>query len=125
MADSLRIGILSTATIGAVICKAAQALTNVEIVAVASRNTDKAAAFAAEHGINISCSYDELVSCSALNAVYVPLPTALATSWAVKAAHAGKHGRFLCKFCSRLKGVTLLGHLSFLFYVLVHVHHPN
>jgi D-xylose 1-dehydrogenase (NADP+, D-xylono-1,5-lactone-forming) len=107
MEDTLRIGILSTASIGAVICDAARAVKNLEIAAVASRTPEKAAAFAAQHGIKISCSYDELLASTAVDAVYVPLPTALATSWAIKAAKAGKHGTLFSTTCpgSRVGGM--------------------
>src|SRR6185436_16045605 len=36
-------------------------------------------------------SYEELLACSTVDAVYAPLPTALRKEWVMRAAQAGKH----------------------------------
>ncbi len=87
----VRLGILSAARISNVIASAATHVDDVEVVAVASRTAAKAEAFAEAHGIARTCTYDELVACPDVDAVYIPVPTMLATEWAVKAAEAGKH----------------------------------
>ncbi len=87
----VRLGILSCARISNVIAAAAKLVDDLEVVAVASRTAAKAAAFAETNGIARACSYAELVVAPEVDAVFVPLPSALATEWAVKAAEAGKH----------------------------------
>lgn len=89
----LRVGILSAASIANIFCSAVRAVASDSIVlaAVASRSPDKAVAFAQKHGIPTTCTYDELIADESIDALYIPLPTGLATAFAVKAATAGKH----------------------------------
>ena len=55
------------------------------------RQGERAAAFAAEHGIPTSYdSYDDLLK-SDIDAVYNPLPNSLHCEWTVKALRAGLH----------------------------------
>ncbi|MGH3102328.1 MAG: Gfo/Idh/MocA family protein, partial [Thermoleophilia bacterium] len=87
-----RWGVLSTASIGRLVIEAARAADHAEFVAVASRDADRARAFADELGLEAGFgSYEELLASSAVDAVYVPLPVALHTAWTVKALEAGKH----------------------------------
>lgn len=90
---TLRWGVLSTANIGrAAVNPAIQASANGELLAVASRDSEKAQAFAAEHGIPRSYgSYQALLADPDVDAVYIPLPNSLHLEWAIKAAEAGKH----------------------------------
>lgn len=60
-------------------------------MAVASRTASKAGEFAERHNLARTCTYDELLSAQDVDAVYIPVPTALAGEWAVRAAAAGKH----------------------------------
>jgi hypothetical protein len=61
-------------------------------VAVASRDTAKARGFAAEFGLPLSFgSYQDLLACPEVDAVYVPLPISMHTEWTVRAHNAGKH----------------------------------
>lgn len=87
----LQVGILSAANIANVVCAAASGLDQIFIAAVASRDPSRAQAFADRHSVPRCCTYDELLSDSSIQAVYIPLPTGLATPFAVRAAAAGKH----------------------------------
>ena len=89
---TVRWEMLSTAGIGRVVASAIRGSTEAEFVAVAGRNAGKAAAYVAELGVPRSFgSYDELLACDQVDAVYVPLPIALHTEWTIKALRAGKH----------------------------------
>lgn len=89
----VRWGVLGTANIGrAAVNPAIQASSNGELVAVASREGERAWAFAAQHGIpRAHGSYQALVDDPEVDALYIPLPNALHLEWTVKAAAAGKH----------------------------------
>lgn len=59
-----------------------------EVIAVASRNKEKAERF------NVPIiyeSYEELLNDKAINAVYIPLPNALHKEWVIKAMNKKKH----------------------------------
>ncbi|WP_461073140.1 Gfo/Idh/MocA family protein [Streptomyces pseudoechinosporeus] len=62
----------------------------VELVAVASRDADKAARTAARFGCD-GASYDALLRRDDIDAVYIPLPPALHRHWITEALAAGKH----------------------------------
>jgi xylose dehydrogenase (NAD/NADP) len=88
----LRLGLLSTARINAAIIRAAAASERVDVVAVASRDSGRAEAFAREHGIaRTHASYEALLADDAVDAVYVPLPNSLHVEWSARALAAGKH----------------------------------
>lgn len=85
-------GIMSTAEIASKVCPAIQAAHNSTVLSVASRSKEKAAEWAEKHGVEGSYgSYDELLDDERIHAVYIPLPTALKTEWAIKAAEKKKH----------------------------------
>ena len=89
---SVRWGMLSTSGIGRVAAAALADVPGAEFSAIAGRNADRAAAYAAELGIPRSFgSYDELLADPEIDAVYVPLPIALHAEWTIKALQAGKH----------------------------------
>lgn len=89
----VRWGVLSTSNIGrAAVNPAIQASSNGELVAVASRDADRAEAFAREHGIpEHHGSYEALLEDETLDAVYIPLPNSMHRQWTILAAQAGKH----------------------------------
>jgi predicted dehydrogenase len=83
---------LSTASIGRVVAAAIRGSAEAEFVAVAGRDADRAAGYAAELGAPRSYgSYQALLDDDAVDAVYVPLPIALHTEWTIRALRAGKH----------------------------------
>lgn len=94
MADrKVKWGIISTALIGtAKVIPAMQKGESSEVVAIASRDADKARATADELGIPTSHgSYEELLADPNVEAIYNPLPNHLHVEWSIKALEAGKH----------------------------------
>jgi predicted dehydrogenase len=86
----MRLGVLSTATIARVALLPAAADADHEVLAVASRDADRAASVAAEFDVPRSYgSYAELLDDDDLDAVYVPLPNSLHAEWTRRAADAG------------------------------------
>jgi xylose dehydrogenase (NAD/NADP) len=86
----VRWGVLSTASIGRLVIEATRAADHAEFVAVASRDADRARAFADELGLEANYgSFEELLASEAVDAVYVPLPVALHPEWTIKALAAG------------------------------------
>jgi predicted dehydrogenase len=93
MSRIIRWGVIGTANIARVaVIPAIQAAEGSVVSAVASRDPDKAKAFAAK--LEIPCfygTYQELLNDPDIDAVYIPLPNSLHMEWAVKAMNAGKH----------------------------------
>ena len=88
----LRVGLLSTANINRLLLGGARAAEGVEVVAVASRDRERAESFAAEHGLGRAHgSYDALLEDAGVDAVYVPLPNSMHVEWSIRALEAGKH----------------------------------
>jgi predicted dehydrogenase len=88
----MKLGLLSTARINDAILAAAAESDRVEVVAVASRDGERAQLYAEEHGIaRAHGSYTALLEDSEIDAVYVSLPNALHHQWTMSALHAGKH----------------------------------
>jgi predicted dehydrogenase len=106
--ERLRWGIVSTANIGRTsVIPAIQQSSNGEVVAVASRGTDRAADFAAELDIPRAYgSYADLLADDDLDAVYIPLPNSLHHEWTIRSAEAGKH--ILCEKPLALNGAECL-----------------
>jgi predicted dehydrogenase len=104
-----RWGILSTAGIARKNWQAIHNSGNGRIVAVASREEAKAQAFIDECQAEVAFAeapeavegYEELLSRSDIDAVYIPLPTGLRKEWVIKAAQAGKH-----VMCEKPCGIT-------------------
>lgn len=89
---TLRIGILGTAKIARLFVNGVRPSAAVEVVAVASRNVAKAAAFANELGIARHYdSYQSMLAAPDIDAIYNPLPNSLHAEWSIRAAEAGKH----------------------------------
>lgn len=88
----LRLGILGCANIARQFARDVAECPAVRIVAVASRQIEKAQAFAKQFGVGRAHgAYEALLSDDAVDAVYIPLPNHLHAEWAIRAAEAGKH----------------------------------
>ncbi|MBX3422511.1 MAG: Gfo/Idh/MocA family oxidoreductase [Pirellulaceae bacterium] len=94
-----RFGILSTAGIGRKNWKAMRLASNSRVAAVASRSQQAAQQFIDQCSSEVPQtsppqafgSYQELLDSDQVDAVYIPLPTALRHQWVIRAAEAGKH----------------------------------
>jgi predicted dehydrogenase len=93
MPKKFRWGILSTANIGLKkVIPAMQRGEHMEVIAIASRDLDKAQRAASALNIPRAYgSYEELLADAEIDAIYNPLPNHLHVSWTEKAALAGKH----------------------------------
>ena len=90
MTTPLRLGLLSTAKINDTVL--AGRPESVEVVAVASRDHERARTYARERGIGRSYgSYEALLADPDVDAVYISLPNALHHEWTMRALAAGKH----------------------------------
>src|SRR5258707_14719894 len=92
MANRIRWGIIGTANIarGALI-PAIKASTNSTVLAVGSRDKQRARAYADELGIERAYgSYEELLADPDIEAIYNPLPNDGHAPWSIAAAKAGK-----------------------------------
>jgi predicted dehydrogenase len=85
-------GILSTARINGLFLAGARQSPEVEIVAVASRDADRADSYAREQGIEGShSSYEALLNDPEVEVVYISVPNSMHVEWTVRALEAGKH----------------------------------
>ena len=85
-------GLLSTARINDAILRGASESERTEVVAVASRDGERADGYAREHGIARAYgSYDELLADDDVEVVYNSLPNSLHVEWSIGALEAGKH----------------------------------
>jgi predicted dehydrogenase len=89
---TLRIGILGCANIARQFVRDVSPSRHVKVVAVASRDATKAAAFAAHFGIGRTHgSYEGLLADEQVDAIYNPLPNSLHAHWSIEAAKHRKH----------------------------------
>jgi predicted dehydrogenase len=88
----IRWGLLSTARINRLVLEGAAETGEVDVVAVASRDAQRAESYAREHGIPRAYgSYQALLEDLDVEAVYISLPNALHVEWTLRALEAGKH----------------------------------
>lgn len=131
MADKLRWALLSTANINRALIGPLKNADRSELVAVASRDGDRAAAYAREWNIPRSFgSYEELLADPEIDVIYNSLPNSMHTPWSIKAAEAGKH-----VLCEKPMAVTLaeaeaLGAAASangvtIFEAFMYLHHPQ
>jgi predicted dehydrogenase len=89
---SLRLGIVGSGMIAGVIAKAVAQISNIELVAVASRRPLSAKAFANEHGIELVFdTWQEMLASNTIDAVYIATPTASKEEIAIYGAQNKKH----------------------------------
>src|SRR4051812_7270753 len=94
-----RFGILGTANIARKNWRGIHVSGNSSVAAVASRDLERSRQFIRECQSEVPFptppqaygSYDELLASTAVDAVYIPLPTGLRKEWVLRAAAAGKH----------------------------------
>ena len=92
MTTPLRWGVLSTASINEKVLTGAALSDGVDVVAVASRDSVKAEAYAARWGIPKAFGgYADLLADDSIDAVYISLPNAMHHEWTMRALQAGKH----------------------------------
>ena len=131
MADKVRWGLLSTANINQALLGPLRQSERSELVAVASRDAEKAAAYAKTEGIPKSHgSYEALLADPEIDAIYSSLPNLLHREWTVKAAEAGKH-----VLCEKPLVTTLddfdqvaaaaAKHNVVVFEAFMYLHHPQ
>ena len=90
--DPVRWGFLSTADINDKLLPGANASPDLDVIAVASRELERARAYADERGIERAYgSYDELLADPEIDAVYISLPNSMHVEWSIRALEAGKH----------------------------------
>ena len=88
----VRWGVLGAAKIATKVVPALRTAELCDVVALASRDLDRARRTADELGVpNAHGSYQGLLDDPDVEAVYIPLPNHLHVPWAVRAAEAGKH----------------------------------
>ena len=89
---SVRWGFLSTARINRLVLAGARESDRVDVVAVASRERERAEAYARENGIERAHgSYEDLLADPNVEAVYISLPNSMHVEWSIRALEAGKH----------------------------------
>src|SRR5262245_26055842 len=93
-----RFGILGTANIARKNWDAIRNSGNATLVAVGSRNRQRAAQFITECQASApfaqapqAMDYEQLIASREIDAIYLPLPTGIRKEWVLRAAAAGKH----------------------------------
>ena len=90
--SKVRWGLLSTANINRRLIPAIRASQRGELVAVASRSKETAAAYAVKWGIpHYFGSYQGMLDSGMVDAVYISLPNHLHAEWSIRAIQAGNH----------------------------------
>jgi xylose dehydrogenase (NAD/NADP) len=85
-------GVLSTARINAKFLAGVAQSDECDVVAVASRDPERATQYAREHRIERAYgSYEQLLDDPDVEAVYISLPNSLHVDWTQRALQAGKH----------------------------------
>lgn len=112
MKKRIRIGVLGCANIAfKSVIPAIKELDSFELIAVASRTSEKANHFAEHFYCEALYSYEALIDRKDIDALYIPLPTGLHEEWVMKALHANKHvfveKSFALNFESGLKMLQL------------------
>ena len=89
---TVRLGILGCANIvEKYIVSAIKEVKTCHLVAIASRDPEKAKDWAKRFSCGYENSYEDLLRREDIDAVYLPLPVGLHQEWVIRAANAGKH----------------------------------
>ena len=91
MNEKVRWGILGTGKIARILARALAESQDGELIAVGSRDLERASAFAAEFAVPRAYDYEGVVGDAEVDLVYVATHHPSHREWAVKAADAGKH----------------------------------
>lgn len=91
MGERVRWGILGTGKIARIVARAVAESRDGEVVAIGSRDADRAREFAEGFGVPRAADYDTVVADPGVDLVYVATPHPTHRRWAVAAAEAGKH----------------------------------
>jgi predicted dehydrogenase len=90
--EPVRFGFLSTARINRAVLSGSRMTDVAEVVAVASRDQQRADDYARENSIERAYgSYEDLLTDPVVEAIYVSLPNSLHVEWSIRALDAGKH----------------------------------
>ena len=88
----VRLGIIGTGSILDRFLPGARRSSSIDVIAIASRDSDRAWAAAAARSIPRSFgSYDDLLADRDVDAVYICLPNSMHHSWSMRSLAAGKH----------------------------------
>jgi dTDP-3,4-didehydro-2,6-dideoxy-alpha-D-glucose 3-reductase len=88
----MRIGIMGCANIAQrMVIPAIDSMDQWQLVAVASRDSEKAMVFAEKFACEAVTGYDALIQRNDIDALYIPLPPGLHHEWTLKALAKGKH----------------------------------
>ena len=88
----VRLGIIGTGSILDRFLPGARRSSSIDVIAIASRDSDRALAAAAARSIPRSFgSYDDLLADRDVDAVYICLPNSMHHSWSMRSLAAGKH----------------------------------
>ena len=88
----MKVAIIGAGFIATKMARTIAALDETESYAIASRNIDKARAFADKFGVQKAYgSYDDLLADDAIDLVYIALPHSHHHEWTIKALQAGKN----------------------------------
>ena len=88
----MKLGLLSTARINELLVAGARQASDVEVVAIGSRDRVRAEAQAQALGVpRAHGSYEALLADPDVEAVYVALPNSLHVEWSLRALQAGQH----------------------------------
>ncbi|MQA33761.1 Gfo/Idh/MocA family protein [Modestobacter roseus] len=90
---TVRIGVLGAARIvESALLRPAAEVDGVVVTAIAARSAERAARYAAQHGIpRALADYDAVVDDPDVDAIYIPTPAAMHGRWIRRAIDAGKH----------------------------------
>lgn len=127
----IRVGILGCATIVEfALINPSRSIPELELYAIASRQFDKATAYATKFRITKAYqSYDDVLSDPEINFVYIALPNDAHIEWAIKAAEAKKHILVEKPLCTDAKEISRLDEVCkkngvHLLEALMVQHHP-